>query len=761
MFNDVVKPAVKDGHGIGDPVLGELEVSAKLKEIMGRNQDIGLELEVFRRDVLPYVREMRGQVPKPIYMATAQFLRGVRETIINEGLDGHSLELSQAFTAIGKWDLWIRNELVLNICSKLTVAKNTSSVRTQLLDELISLWKDITQLRRASEVGQEPKFALPSVQEVLRDAERKKSAESLDPEPCSKTAASRGLASIFLQYPPMEAREILPGLFATVAVISDKRIARASREFELRPLLRLVRAITFNHEMGTDDIHYAFSTPTKFCPSRLAKLRSYTLGQWSHVVEMFASKKLNWDRTGATGQAEAHNMGNGPSPNMFHKQLRTAYRALNHGAMIHIWQSMLASMRQHQSLKVQLRQDAPLFDYWVFVWCASRKLPYLEETLALMRELELEPTIKTYTAMMHGFKMSKDVKMLEGIWNQLAGSGYKLDVVIWTERISGLIELGKAQEGIIAISDMVMTWKQAVEEGRQAQAVQPTIEVVNAAFKGLLRQDPKAAHELLAWAGREGFEPNVRTYNILMGESLRDGSMEDVQKLLRSMQSQNVEPDAATFTIILEQVIGQLKHATSAEQVEAVKHVLADIEGAGIRANLETYGKMLYAIASIANGSEDAIAVVQDHMHSKGFAITPHMVTILIERVMARNPPDINAVRALLKEHNYITVEQGDRTLWERVMSAYAVADETKDAMEIFDELAQKGQPATTLTCLAELMQALIRADELEAARRVVDVVLAHKMQTRDGLDERHWRHHFWFLAKQHGLMSQRLQPAE
>ncbi|KAM0545192.1 hypothetical protein ACHAPJ_011459 [Fusarium lateritium] len=760
LFKEIVNPenAVANTKPAGAPIpiLNELEIVARLKDIMARGFPPGEQYKIFQEEIWPSIQEFGGQIPKPIYMATTQLLRNQRDHMFQKGKHPGSLDLAEKYSALGVYDLSIRNDLILNICARTTQQKNPFYVRTELKEELIKMWMHVSQLKRPGEVNKELRFALPTVAEVIKDTQNVK-----DDSPTS-SPASRALASIFLQLPPPQAREIIPSLLASLAVMSDRRFSGPAHRKLVAPLLFLVRSVLSKYKLTEADINIVFSQYSSISPLRLTKLKEYVANQWPLAMAMLTSESTPW--------AEALSHGKDPATksnlNLFHKQLRSAYRARNNGAIGSIWHNMVASLEENPDLKGQLADDREFLDFWVFVWCAVRRPARLQDTVNLMHSLGVEPTVRTYTAMMHGWKKCKDIARIEKLWSQLVQSGTKLDAVIWTERVSALIDLGQHQKGLQALGELVASWQEAVKKGTQAQAVEPTIEAVNAAFKGLLNADPKAAHQLLAWAGKQGLEPNTRTYNILVRETIRMGHSEEVHELLRSMEKQGIEPDSATFTILLEAVIGRMEEATAEEQVAAVHAVFSDIELAGLKPNLETYGKVLYALDGLPNCSDDVIAAVQKHMQSKGFGavLTPHMITILIERALRRDPPDINKVRSLLKENNLTKVDSGDQTLWERVMTAHAISGGIQEAMTIFDDLAKSGRPVTSLSCLKELMQALLEHGDMESARRVVSIVLAHKLGDKENRvpKDRYWRHHFWYLAQHNGLIdSQTLKNHE
>lgn len=754
LFNDVVKPASRGKSATAlqqqSSPLGELEIAAKMKYLAQRNINANEKFNIFKTDIWPHLKELRGQMPKHLFISTTQFLSKTCDEFAEHGCNGSAVEMLQMLSSVGKLDLDLRNQLVLNICHTLAQEKNTSRGRVALVRELIDLWKHISQLRRKSQEGAALQFAMSSVDEVLRDIGRSGNADGQ--RSFGMAPESRALAAIFLQFRPEQARDLLPGLLATVAVLSDPRLTRPNMQTPMAPLLNLVAA-ALGKQMATDAyVSTVFDERIRFHPSKISELKSYVINQWPTAITMLSKEDAPWRRgLSSPGQPSSSNS---RSSAILHKQLIKAYHARNTGAIVSMWQDLKTRLEQQPGLARQMRDETEFLDYWIFVWCAVRRPGKVQETLDLMQQLQVHPSVKTYTAMMHGWKMCKDVERIEALWDKMVSSGVKLDVVIWTERISGLIEAGKPQVGIQALAQMLGLWKQAVQKGTQSTAVQPTIEVVNAAFKGLIRLDRKAAYDVLEWAGREEIEPNIRTYNILLRESFRGDMPEDVQDLLKAMKKQGIDPDAATFTIILEEVLGTMSNASAAEQVQAVQQVFADIEAAGLRPNAETYGKMLYAVSSLANGADEAIVAVQQHMQDNDVSATPHIVTILIERALSRDPPDITAVTNLLRDHNLTHVGQGDQTLWERVMSAHAITGGTAQAMAVFNDLARAGRPVTSLPCLTDLLKALLAAGQMEDARNVVGVVLGYKTKAREEpRDERYWRHHFWYLAKENGLL--------
>ncbi|KAG5999809.1 hypothetical protein E4U43_001853 [Claviceps pusilla] len=802
-------------ENVAASVLGEWEIAAKMKELSEMPLAPREKLRYFEENVWAQVKELRCRMPKHLYLSASMLLTEICDGVAQEGLTSISLTLSRMLGTIGKWDLTPRNQLVLNLCHALITRKHSSAERLVIANELLDMWKHLSQLMRSSQVqrpGEQPvcpQFVLPAVDEIMDEvlwasSPKTKGGRRLKQGSVSFAPTTRALASILIQFRLEGAAEVIPGLLATLAVLSDARLARETLTIEAAPLLYLV-AVALEHQPPDESyIEDMFATSVRFPEAKLSEIQSYVVAQWPHVKDLLFSKDSAWRRCGYRPSPSSSSSSSSPhhlsSPHSilgkFHKKLRKAYNTRVTGAVISVWQDLTAQLAERPDLGRQLRDDPDLLDYCVFVWCAMQRPYKLQETLYLMQQLQVQPTVRTYTNMMHGWKIRKDWQRIEALWEKLVESGIKLDVFIWTGRISGLIESGKPQAGIHALAEMQGLWTKAVAstggdaESAASIAIQPTIEVVNAALKGLITVDRHAANEVLSWAGREGIEPNIRTFNILLKASFQSGSSnasEGVDSLLKTMVARGVEPDGATFTIILEQLLGGMSNASADEQVQAVEQILSDMQGVGLKPNRETYGKMLHAVSSLPYGGADAaVAAVQRHMRRDGCSSTPHSVTILIERALSRDPLPANTgatIRSLLQQHHLTSIDQGDQTLWERVMSAYAVTGDVPAAMDLFRQLARAGRPVTSLPCLTDLLKALLRHhhqhhddDDDDAkngsntsdAKEVVRVVLNHKLTSAavEGLSDpergaRYWRHHFWFMAMEYSLLDWETVPAE
>ncbi|ERS99750.1 hypothetical protein HMPREF1624_03114 [Sporothrix schenckii ATCC 58251] len=352
----------------------------------------------------------------------------------------------------------------------------------------------------------------------------------------------------------------------------------------------------------------------------------------------------------------------------------------------------------------------------------------------------------------------------------------------------------------------------AKTDGRPPKAVKPTIEPVNAAIAGMLRRgDLAAAKKVLAWAGRHGIEPDVITFNTILRPLVREGAADEVAGLLEMMRQRGIRPDEATITILLDDTIGggAMAGRSPRERAELVKQVLADVEAAGLDANQQNYAKIIYLLLqggekgrhstggdAINDQADAAVSVVFQRMRQRGIPMSSHIYTILAENYFMRTPPDLDAVRYLV-EHGqpggparYETGQTSpsespsespsgspsgskpdpldtarppptfDRVFWERIVRGFSQVGDTASALKYFAHIADS--VSVTSSTLEDLLRALVHNNEWEAASQLVAKVQAQKMvrvqsgiggETTRLVDARQFRHRFWHLAAEHGLL--------
>lgn len=423
-------------------------------------------------------------------------------------------------------------------------------------------------------------------------------------------------------------------------------------------------------------------------------------------------------------------------------------------------------LRSHQGL---------LFDYFIMAFTAVRQPRRAIDVWDAMTKINVKPTLKTWTYMIEGCGKANNAVGLENVWKRLVESGEKLDKVVWTTRIVGLMHCKEPTAGLRALGEMLRM-------SRLPGGVELDITAINATVAGLVRLDAmSAARRVLVWASENGVEPDIFTFNTLLRPMVLSGDAEGVEALLNVLVEQKIEPDGATWTILLEGLVGKSKDATPEEQRLAVEKLLADMDAAGATGKMETYGRMMHLLIREnkydTHHTEGAIGAIYDHILDKGLRPSVYIYTMLVEIYFRRDPPAIGEVERLL---NYGDLQPGrsslDRVFWERVISGFASHGHLDRAFALFQR-ASNVAAWMTLGMLETLLRCLLRGGRVDQAQFVVDTVKQHRARAKapemdaaaaeffgseawpvrgdpGHSNRRLWKHGFWRLAMDAGLMS-------
>lgn len=429
------------------------------------------------------------------------------------------------------------------------------------------------------------------------------------------------------------------------------------------------------------------------------------------------------------------------------------------------------------------RENASIFEKFIYGFMFLRRPQMSVEVWNKMELVGIKPTIKTWTHMLQGASMARNVPGMKTIWDKLIASGTQLDSFIWTTRISGLITNGAISEGLKALDEMADKWKHQAKY--PSQAVKPTIEPVNAATVALIRLGrDKLAGDVLRWAAKQGIRPDIYTFNTLLQRLVRTKKEEETAALLESMKAAKIEPDSATFTILLENALTGLNQKTPEEISSTVSDVMRTMESSGVMENMMIYAKAIYLLLQEGDRATTAVNAVLAHIWNQGLELTSHIYTMLAEHYFGRDPPDTKAVTALIDNRRLHLNENIDHIFWERVIKGYSRANDPVKAEEIFWRVFNAGITELTMDAMFELLAAMMRQGQgvmLESAAKLVaalnpmkvavtpDQVLASRDVEEPAerearmvrmKSERFWKHRFWHLAYKGGLMSGNLLEA-
>lgn len=407
----------------------------------------------------------------------------------------------------------------------------------------------------------------------------------------------------------------------------------------------------------------------------------------------------------------------------------------------------------------RMRNHPRIFNQFIMAFTALQKPNRAIDVWDVMISIGLTPTLGTWSGMIEGCRKCRNGAGIENVWRKLAASGLPLNEAVWTTRVMGLMEAGEPNAALRALHEML-------KMSKLPGGVPLSITTVNATVTGLLRLNAKSAvSKVLLWASEHGIEPDVFTYNILLGPLVKDGQAAEIKSTLKLMSANNIKPNAATYTILLEGLISNIHDLAPAQQRLRVEQLLADMDADGVDANQENFGRMLHIILrngnNIGSHTEGAVGAIFRHIGNQGTSVSPHILTILVDHYFTRTPPAIENIDLLLRQHKDSVV---DRVFWEHVIRGYALAGATDRAFTWFEKTYFTTY-IITLDTIEILLRALVKDGKWAAAARVVDNMKQHQGASIGSVNnstkhlapktrwDRYWRHGFWAYAMDCGLL--------
>ncbi|KAF2276828.1 uncharacterized protein EI97DRAFT_433061 [Westerdykella ornata] len=388
------------------------------------------------------------------------------------------------------------------------------------------------------------------------------------------------------------------------------------------------------------------------------------------------------------------------------------------------------------------------------------------------------PDVKSWTAMLSGCEKGRDLIGLRSTWNRMIRSGTQPDVFAWTAFIHGLMSLRQLNAGFAAMDEMGRQWLAAQEAEKRAPASgakevsaltpdnkppKPSTEIINGAASAIARIPPRslsferklrALQEILTWAKNFSIRPDVRTYNIMIQLNITGRAWPTVHTLLQQMEADGIEPDVATYTMLVSAAFEneQFSSLSEAEQTEQVSTILSGLEGQGLKLNSYIYSATIdRLIKGYSNYS--AVRAVVDHMLARNWIPSPHIYTSLITHYFRQSPPDIQSVDELWFQIMKTPGTPTDKVLFDRVIEGYASVGEIGKMMAVLTTMSMHGK-LPGWVALTAVVRALADAGDWERARSVVRDVQHGEGVAKGGITGGSYgQDHFWHVVHKLGVM--------
>lgn len=627
--------------------------------------------------------------------------------------------------------------------------QNSLAKKQELLEDLVETWivfhrnglnPDFSSLR----TSQEAQFRLPQINGTRLQflAKRGRFFEALN--------------LVFSETVHMIHRDVHAAVLATFVLLTDPTHSNTSVRQKAKPLLVSVGRVLAAVQIHNSALANIFESHPQ--------ILLYVMKSWSSLISQLhrlsplpTSPAENLDDhiiNGKFGESVA------VDPNLYHQRLSSALLMGDAQSVEDTWvQYWGESGALDQERAINMRRHAKLFNSFIGAFTALHRSHRALDVWEAMTSVGIEATLDTWSAMIDGFKKARNPVGLEGVWKKLVASGMQLDQNVWRARISGLMYCGEPRAALQAL-------KELAQGSKKPGGVPLTIESVNAVIAGLIRHGAMSATtEVLHWASQYGIKPDVFTYNHLLRPLLRDGQTAQVQKLLHLMRDQGVEPDAATFTSLLDNVIIAGRDKTPEQLTTMLRQYIDNMEKAGVYMNIDILGRMIHLLTReeklTIHHTEGVVGALLKYAEKKGLRLSRHIYTILVDYYFSRDPPAIEAANELLMDPKGLVLSATgglDRVFWERVIGGFASAGDADRALGLFEQVSSLGT-ALTLDCLESLLCCLISQGKMTEARKLVVKVANDRRNLEEQREvsvsrNRVWRHGFWGVAHDHGLLS-------
>lgn len=385
-----------------------------------------------------------------------------------------------------------------------------------------------------------------------------------------------------------------------------------------------------------------------------------------------------------------------------------------------------------------------------------------------MTDFGIQPTLRTWTVMMKGCHISRDIHIMESMWLRMRASGLQPDGQAWSTRIYGLLRVGKVEEGLKAMDEMAREWMNAVNhrskpheaarmqaDGPVANAPKPNTVILNTALSALRGRSFEHIPKLLTWSRNFDIRPDIITYNILLNVSLAEGQQEQAVQILQSMAAAKVQPNSETITILLTSIFYAtvLKDMTHSEQEDYIMRFISSFEANGIEIDNKGYALLIDRLLKEYKNVSAAQKILA-LMASKKIEPTPYIYTILVTHYFDATPPNLHAVDALwnqIQSHGHYGAPL-DVIFYDRMVEGYARHGDVGRTMAFLTRMSKEGKRPGWLAMIS-VAKCLSEKGDWDRLKQVV--LDCHKQEglLSAGLHGNKGQPEFWQLVKNLGVL--------
>lgn len=400
------------------------------------------------------------------------------------------------------------------------------------------------------------------------------------------------------------------------------------------------------------------------------------------------------------------------------------------------------------------------------------------ETWNHMLTAGIKPDINIYQSMIYCFSQIFDESGIDAMWSMMIEAGIQPVHGTWVTRIRAYTHARLWKKAIRCFDEMLGQWLDACRAhnkniksgdlpalGDFEQALKPTTKMMNAALLALnTAHQQQEVTRLLKNCKTIGVPFNQHTYNSLLLAALKEGADGEVDALFTRMQREGIEPDVATFTMLINSIFrGDAIESTLDERKEAARSLLNAVQAQGLEANSWTFTSIINGLLKMdhlekrntAEPNIEAAYEILAYMQQKEIPLTLQIYTALVTAHFAEQPkPNISAVDAIWDKARLDQTVILDQVFYDRLIEGFARFGQIPKMKLALAQSSRNGQIAGWVA-LAQMLKALAQVGDWTSAE---DVVHNMRLEEETGVvRKRIGKAYFIETAKEYALDVQSL----
>ncbi|KAI4355140.1 hypothetical protein L6164_003940 [Bauhinia variegata] len=277
----------------------------------------------------------------------------------------------------------------------------------------------------------------------------------------------------------------------------------------------------------------------------------------------------------------------------------------------------------------------------------DRDFPKMNELLAKMKEMEIQPNVVTFGILINHLCKSRRIDEALDVFVKMRGKGesnlvcIEPDVIIFNTLIDGLCKVGRQDDGLSLLEEM------------------------------------KKKNEHKA---------NTVSYNCLIDGFCKVGDIDKALELFNQMNEEEVQQNVVTFNTLID---GMCKHG----RVHSAVHFFNEMQSKGLKGNAITYTMLISAFCNV-NNIDKAMQYFDEMLNSGCFLDAIAYYSLICGLSLAGRMDDASFVVSKMKEAGFCL----DLASYNVLISGFCKKKKLEKVQEMLEEMEQNGVKPDTVT---------------------------------------------------------------